>query len=184
MAVTGRERKGLPPVVDAGATILILGAFPGEESLRRQQYYAHPRNLFWDMMGAVCGAGRDNTYAERVAVVRGHGIALWDVVGSCSRVGSMDADIRPGGFTVNDFRSFLARYPINCIFFDGAKAAELFRRHVLPTLTEPPELIVLPSTSPANARISKQEKVGRWLEIGKHLPRRSENCCPHLPEKD
>ncbi|BCS52377.1 DNA-deoxyinosine glycosylase [Geobacter sp. SVR] len=169
MAKTGLERKGLPPVADYGATILILGAFPGEESLRRQQYYAHPRNLFWDIMGELCGAGRDKTYTERVAVLLHNGIALWDVLASCSRIGSMDADIRRGGFSVNDFRAFLTLHRIGSIFFDGAKAAELFRRHVVPTLADTPELIALPSTSPANVRVDRQEKLCRWLEIRKYL---------------
>lgn len=169
MAGTANYRKGLPPVVGIGARILILGAFPGEESLRQQQYYAHPRNLFWDMMGEVCDAGRDKSYSERLTIVQQHGIALWDVLESCSRIGSMDADIRSGGFSVNDFGAFLARHAISSIFFDGKKAADLFQRYAVPTLGTIPELIGLPSTSPANARLDKQHKIHCWLVISRYL---------------
>ena len=161
--------EGFPPVVGHSPKVLILGSFPGEESLRKKQYFAHPRNLFWEFMGQVCGAGRDIDYEERLNILRNSNIALWDVLKTCSRQGSLDTNIRNGFYEVNDFKKFLAEYDIKAICFNGRKAGELFQRIPATTLPELPVLSVLPSTSPANARIPKNVKIGLWLLIKKHL---------------
>lgn len=164
------EVEGLPPVVGACPKVLILGAFPGKESLRQKEYYAHPRNLFWQMLDRVCGASRNKGYDGRLAVLKNSGIALWDVLKSCTRDGSMDAQIRNGFFTANDLRTFLDRYGFSVVMFNGKKAAELFQKKAAPTdFPALPRLLVLPSTSPANMAIPRDEKVARWLEIKKYL---------------
>ena len=162
------ELKGFSPVADMRAKILILGTFPGEESLRQKEYYAHPRNLFWDMMGSICGAGRDKDYNARLTILKKKRIALWDVLKSCSRQGSVDTGIRDGRF--NDFNTFLSRYSVKAVFFNGKTAERLFQQHVvIPKSMPAPHLFVLPSTSPANARMAKDEKVRRWCEVKQYL---------------
>lgn len=132
---------------------------PGVMSLERQQYYAHPRNAFWDIMGALFGAGRELPYAQRARLLKTNGVALWDVLDACVRPGSLDADIRDA--EPNDFAAFFAKHrQIERIAFNGGAAAKLFRRHV-----EAPagiELIQLPSTSPAHAARSLKEKCAAW----------------------
>ncbi len=157
--------EGFRPVVSTGAKILILGTFPGKESLRQKEYYAHPRNLFWDMMDCICGAGGDKDYNERLIVLTKTGIALWDVLKSCCREGSADSNIRNGYFTVNDFNTFLSSYPV-AVFFNGKKAEKLFQQHVGAAL---PFSCALPSTSPANARMTKDEKIRQWCRVKQYL---------------
>lgn len=161
--------EGFQPVAGNSSKILILGTFPGEESLRQKQYYAHPRNLFWTIMAQICGAGRDLDYEDRLNILKNSNIALWDVLKTCSRQGSLDTNIRNGFYEVNDFKKFLAEHGIKAIFFNGQKAGELFQRIPATTLPELPVLAILPSTSPANARIPKDTKISRWLLIKEHL---------------
>lgn len=159
----------------ADALVLILGSMPGEESLRQQQYYAHPRNVFWDIMGELFGAGRELPYADRLARLRQHYIALWDVAGSCRRNGSLDASIDLHSVAANDFATLFARCPsIALVFFNGRKAADLFERLVAPSLGERVrtlEFTVLPSTSPANASFSKARKLAAWRAVREALTR-------------
>lgn len=154
--------RSFPPVAASGCTVLVLGSMPGEASLRAGQYYAHPRNAFWPIMGALCGAGPALAYPQRLARLQAAGIALWDVLQACTRAGSLDSAIRDE--VANDFRVFFASYPqITRIFFNGAKAETAFRRHVLPGLTDgAPALARLPSTSPAHARLGLQAKCRAW----------------------
>ena len=161
--------EGFPPIVGHTPKVLILGSFPGEESLRQKQYYAHSRNLFWEIMEQVCGAGRDLDYEDRLNILRNSNIALWDVLKTCSRQGSLDNNIRNGFYEVNDFKNFLMEHDIKAICFNGQKAGELFQRIPATTLPELPVLSVLPSTSPANAGIPKDIKISLWLLIKKHL---------------
>jgi TDG/mug DNA glycosylase family protein len=158
--------EGFLPVVSSGAKALILGTFPGKESLRQKEYYAHPQNLFWDMMDSICGAGRDKDYDERLTLLTKAGVALWDVLKSCCRAGSVDSHIRNGHFTVNDFHTFLSRYPVKAMFFNGKKAEKLFQRHVGAAL---PFSYPLPSTSSANTRMTKGEKNSQWCRVKQYL---------------
>jgi len=161
------EIEGFSPIVGINPKILVLGTFPGEESLKQREYYAHPRNLFWNMMECICGAGRDKDYETRVAVLRNTGICLWDVLKSCERDGSSDARIRNGH--VNDFDAFLSRYPMKAVFLNGKKAESLFHRRAVPELRTLPTMLLLPSTSPANARMTNDEKFRRWCIIRQYL---------------
>lgn len=158
--------QGFPPLARADARILILGSMPGDASLQAAAYYAHPRNAFWTIMGAACGATPDLPYAERVARLQAAGIALWDVVGRCRRQGSLDAAIKADSVEVNDFLAFFrVRRSIGQIFFNGTAARDLFQRHVRPQLAGLPVLPMhcLPSTSPANAACRPAEKTAIWL---------------------
>ncbi len=149
---------------------------PGAESLRKNQYYAHPRNAFWPLMGALVGAGPDLPYPERLRKLTGAGIVLWDVLASCSREGSLDAAILPETETPNDVAGLILANPgINAVAFNGRKAEAAFRRHVAPRI--PRErirgilLLPLPSTSPAHAGRSFDEKLEKWKPILSRLAR-------------
>jgi hypoxanthine-DNA glycosylase len=164
MTCTARALRGFPPVAARSARVLILGSMPGAASLAAQRYYAHPRNQFWAIVGSVTGAPPELPYARRLAALRGSGIALWDVIASCRRRGSLDAAIDAASLVVNDFAGFFAQHPgIGSVLFNGATAATLFRRLVLPTLgTRGLELVRLPSTSPAHAGMSHDRKLAAW----------------------
>jgi len=161
--------SGFPPIARRDARVLILGSLPGRESLARRQYYAHPRNAFWSIMGAIVGALPDLPYVERARRLRQHHVALWDVCAAAQRSGSLDTAIRHHSVVPNDFAEFLRAHPrIALICFNGAKAAELYRRLVLPTLPEKLRFIprvTLPSTSPAHAARSQAEKLRRWAAV-------------------
>lgn len=167
----GRESRvqSFPPVAGPGARILILGSMPGRESLRMGQYYAHPHNAFWRILGALIGAGPELPYAARLERLQASGLALWDVLHSCRRDGSLDSAIVERSIVANDFRRFLAAQPgIQRVYFNGARAESAFTRYVLPRL--PPELaalgyVRLPSTSPAHAGLSFEQKLKAWREI-------------------
>lgn len=165
--------QGLPPIANAHACVLILGSMPGEASLQAGQYYAHRQNRFWPFMGALVGANPTIPYPLRVQRLTEAGIAVWDVIASCRREGSLDSAIRDE--TVNDFNEFLAAHPqVRTVLFNGAKAETSFVRRVLPTL--PPKALHcrrLPSTSPANASQTEAAKIAAWrsalLEAGARL---------------
>lgn len=156
-----------PPVADDRARVLVLGSMPGLRSLQAGEYYAHPQNAFWPLMGALFGAGRDLPYPQRLARLQSRGIALWDVLESCERPGSLDADIVESSLRTNDLIGFLRRHPgIRRIYFNGAKAEACFRRHVrLPADLGLPRQR-LPSTSPAHATLDFAAKLAAWSVIG------------------
>ena len=152
-----------PPVVATAARALIVGSMPGTASLQAQRYYAHPRNAFWPIVAAVCGAPADAPYAQRLAVLQQRGIVLWDVLQSCERPGSLDSDIAPASVRVNDFAALFASQPgLQAVLCNGGTAHDLFVRHVGPIA--PPGLTVvrLPSTSPAHASSSFPQKLAVW----------------------
>lgn len=173
---TGRTRhRGFPPVADRGAQLLILGSFPSQRSLEAGQYYAHPRNAFWPIIGRVLGARFDVPYAKRKRLLKKNRVALWDVVASARRPGSLDSSIVGASVVVNDFGRFFRSHPrIRLVCFNGAKAAELYRRWVLPRLG--PEFgrlryRRLPSTSPAHAAMPFARKLARWRTVARALAR-------------
>ncbi|WMD22797.1 DNA-deoxyinosine glycosylase [Achromobacter seleniivolatilans] len=155
---------GFQPIATPEARILVLGSMPGVASLKQAQYYAHPRNAFWPIAGRVLGFDPGLDYALRLEALQASGIALWDVLQACERPGSLDADIRPDTLVANDIAGFLQAYPgVVRICFNGAKAASLFRRHVLAALGgRKLEYVDLPSTSPAHAAASLETKLAAW----------------------
>ena len=149
------------PLVAPGARVLILGNMPGVRSLQDQQYYAHPRNAFWPITAELYGFDAAAPYPERVAALTGAGVAVWDVLRSCRRVGSLDAAVEPDSMTANDFGAFFADHPtIARICFNGAAAEKNYRRLV--ALPHPPGLR-LPSTSPAHTA-AYPAKLAAWRE--------------------
>ena len=158
---------GFPPLATPRATRLILGSLPGADSLRAGQYYAHPRNVFWRIMGELFGADPSLSYAARARTLGAAGIAVWDVIASCSRSGSLDAHIDRASVTLNDFASFLAIHrSITHVYFNGAAAEQLFMRLALPTVDPCAlEFRRLPSTSPAHARLNFERKLAAWSII-------------------
>jgi TDG/mug DNA glycosylase family protein len=153
------------PIEDTAATVLILGSMPGRASLAAGEYYAHPRNLFWPIMGELVGAHPDLPYEDRLRILKSSGIALWDVLESCIRNSSLDSHIEEASVVPNDFESFFLRHPnITHVFFNGAKAERCFLRHVQPSLKfQPLQYRRLPSTSPANAGTPYGKKLDDWL---------------------
>ena len=160
--------QSFTPIADARARVLILGSMPGKASLTAGQYYAHPQNLFWRILGEVTGAAPSSSYAARSRALKSSGIALWDVLESCTREGSLDSDIDDTTIRANDFASFYRLHPrIAHVFFNGAKAEACYRKYVLPLLEDvpaPPSYHRLPSTSPANASMSRAHKHREWTQ--------------------
>jgi double-stranded uracil-DNA glycosylase len=160
--------QSFAPIGDAKARVLILGSMPGKASLAAGQYYAHPQNLFWRILGEVTGASPASPYAARARALKSCGIALWDVLESCAREGSLDSDIDDASISGNDFASFYRAHPrIAHVFFNGAKAEACYRKHVLPALGDapaPPGYQRLPSTSPANASMSRAHRQKVWKQ--------------------
>ncbi len=156
------------PIINQHATLLILGSMPGNRSLQQQQYYAHPRNAFWSIMHRIADAGPELDYPTRLTRLQSARIALWDVLKSCRRNGSLDAAIRPESMQTNDFSGLLSAYPnIQRIAFNGKKAETVFRRHALPLLDDrlrSIDLIGLPSTSPAHAAMTFEQKLDAWCK--------------------
>lgn len=159
------------PVEPTAAKILILGSMPGVASLEAGAYYAHPRNTFWPIIQQMLAEQREQ-YNDRIALLKQHHIALWDVLKECRRPGSLDANIVSDSIVVNDFEGFLARHPtLSTIAFNGKAAEKMFRRHVIKTATsdfrqtlDGIRLVSLPSTSPAMASLSFSEKQQQWQD--------------------
>ncbi|MFH2134015.1 MAG: DNA-deoxyinosine glycosylase [Pseudomonadota bacterium] len=166
-----KRHHSFPPVEDRNARILILGSMPGQRSLDAQQYYAHPHNAFWKIMGELVGAHPHLPYEQRLAILKQAGIALWDVLHSCERTGSLDSDIKQE--EANDFAEFFADHlDITHVYFNGAKAEQSFRRFVLGKQNMPElEMSRLPSTSPAHAGMRYEEKLEEWKNVTRQRPR-------------
>ena len=153
--------QGLGPVLDAETRLIVLGSFPGVASLRAQQYYGHPQNAFWKILGELWGQPLPQwPYAERVQALRGHGLGLWDVYASCEREGSLDTAIREPA--LNDLASLRQHCPrLEAIAHNGGESF----RHARHTRALGLPVYRLPSTSPANAGWSFQRKRDAWAEV-------------------
>lgn len=172
MAIVQMQKSGIgpviysfPPVANKSAKVLVLGSMPGKASLDAGQYYAHPRNLFWPIMGTLTGAIPELPYENRLLFLQKSGVALWDVLQSCTRASSMDHDIRDE--VPNDLPGFLRDHTkITTICFNGQKARESFERH-FPDLKADRNYrkLTLPSTSPAHASLTYEQKLESWKTI-------------------
>lgn len=159
-------KRSFPPVVDAGTRVLVLGSLPGEESLARAQYYGHPRNLFWRLMGSVIGRELvPLAYEQRLAALLSAHVGLWDVVEAAHREGSLDAAIRD--HRSNDLPTLVTRLPaLRAVGFNGGTSAKIG----MPQLAGSGlELIRLPSSSPAYASRTYEHKLEGWMQLGRFL---------------
>ncbi|WP_274648502.1 DNA-deoxyinosine glycosylase [Paenibacillus humicola] len=140
--------QSFPPIIDDNSRVLVLGSMPGTASLTKHQYYGNPRNHLWPVIYGLFGREPEDDYDARLAFALGRGIALWDVIATCSREGSLDANIRDE--VPNDIPGLLRQYPgIRCLAFNGTKSHDTFRKYFG---TDPacaaPARLKLPSTSP------------------------------------
>lgn len=159
--VSPHQALGFPPIAGQDPDILILGSLPGVVSLAQQQYYAHRQNVFWRILQALFLIDAHASYEARCAQVIKAKLAIWDVCHSAYREGSLDSAISASSVIANDINGLLTSAPtIRCIAFNGNAAAALFKKHV--TLAHPVEQLILPSTSPANARLSFEQKLSAW----------------------
>jgi TDG/mug DNA glycosylase family protein len=159
-----------PPLTSRKAHTLILGSLPGQKSLELQQYYAHPQNIFWRLLGEVLGIDLLVAYPRRAKLLAARGIAVWDVLAAAQRPGSLDSAIVHASAVANDFAAFFREHPrLRRVFFNGRKAEQMYQRFVVPKLGAELRAITyecLPSTSPAHAGLSYQKKLARWRVVG------------------
>lgn len=161
------RKTAFPPVVAPNTQVLILGSLPGEASLAARRYYAHPQNRFWALAGAVID--REDLpsldYADRLETLIGSGVGLWDTVASARRQGSLDAAIREAEHA--PLVELAATLPcLRAVGFNGKTAARIGR----PQLAGSGLVLVdLPSSSPAHAAMTVEEKRQRWLQLQEFL---------------
>ena len=164
--------QSFEPIVGRRPRILILGSMPGVASLEAAQYYAHPRNAFWPIMGRLFDFDPGLDYPQRIAEIEKRPLILWDSLQSCYRPGSLDASIEFGSARANDFPRLLAEHRgLRAICFNGATSEKYFRRLALPSLANDLdlELLRLPSTSPANAGMNFEQKLAAWSRLLDYL---------------
>lgn len=157
--------KSFKPLIDNNSKILILGSMPGVKSLEEQQYYAHPQNRFWKVMGSICNEPKlsELDYEIKLKILLNNNIALWDTIKSCKREGSLDSDIQ--NEKPNDIRKLLKKYPnIQTICLNGNKSYTAFKKY-FPDLLEKYNCLKMPSTSPANARYNLNLLIKEWLRV-------------------
>lgn len=158
------------PLIGEGCRVLVLGSMPGARSLLRDEYYAHPQNLFWPLMGELYGAGRDLAYVDRVRLLQQRRVGVWDVLAQCERPGSLDGSISADSEIPNDIAGLLRQFPdISTIALNGGKAQQGFRRHIEPVLDAATRqrlrVLSMPSTSAANAGIPFAIKRAQWQRL-------------------
>ncbi|VVE68111.1 DNA-deoxyinosine glycosylase [Pandoraea captiosa] len=160
-------KRNFPPVADARTRVLILGSLPGEVSLAHQQYYAHPQNRFWYLVGEVIGEPLPTlAYEARLDALRAHGVGLWDVVAQARREGSLDSNIRL--HTGSDLAGLIATLPaLRAVAFNGGTAARIGQRALAQGGVTIP-VVLLPSSSPAYT-IPLATKRDAWLALREWL---------------
>lgn len=158
--------RSFGPIVGPASRALVLGSIPGQASLHAGQYYAHPQNAFWPIVGALTGVAPGSSYERRREALVAAGLAVWDVFAACARRGSLDADIDGATIETNDFAAFFAAWPaIDAVFCNGGTAYTGYRLRVVPRLDGRAAhlpVVQLPSTSPAHAAMPRPEKQRRW----------------------
>ncbi len=147
--------------------MLIVGSLPGRASLARAEYYGHPRNGFWRLVGAVIGTDLVAlAYPDRLAALQASGIGLADAIASAERRGSLDAAIR--AVEAYDLAALVGRLPaLRAVAFNGRTAAKI--GHAVLGASPGPALIDLPSSSPAHAAMGHADKLPAWAALGTHL---------------
>jgi hypoxanthine-DNA glycosylase len=156
--------RSFAPIAGRNARVLILGSMPGQASLAAGRYYAHPQNAFWRIASELLRIDPQARYAARVKALKSSRVAVWDVLHSCVRQGSLDTMIEQE--VANDFAAFFRTHRgITHVFFNGAKAEASFKRHVLPEMKVKLRFTRLPSTSPAHASLPFRRKLAAWRAI-------------------
>mgnify|MGYP001598059025 FL=1 len=154
--------SSFPPIINNESKILILGSIPGIKSLEMQQYYAHPQNKFWKIICEIFNEEFTTNYQQRIEILEKHHIALWDVIDTCERKGSLDSEIR--NEEANKIEELLQNFPnIKAIFCNGQKSHKNLQKILGKKFRLP--IIVLPSTSPAYAGLSYFDKLNLWYII-------------------
>lgn len=149
------------PIIDVNSEILILGSIPGVKSLEKQQYYGHPQNKFWKIIFELFNEELTGDYAKRIQVLKKYHIALWDVIDSCERKGSLDSEIK--NEEANQIPELLEEYPnIKAIFCNGGKSYKNLQKILGKNVRIP--IVLLPSTSPLHT-ISFERKLEDWKKI-------------------
>ncbi|MFR9166072.1 MAG: DNA-deoxyinosine glycosylase [Dysgonomonas sp.] len=162
-------KSSFPPIVDSNSKILLLGTMPGEESLRRQEYYAHKSNHFWQIMFSLFNEEYSTEYQLKKAFLYKHHIALWDVLAHCEREGSLDSAIK--NEQINDFNALYAKYPqVKSVFFTSKVAERLYFKYIMKDADK--EYYTLPSPSSANARMNLESKIKAWSIISDVLQKK------------
>lgn len=165
--MNNQRASGFAPIWRADARILILGSLPGVASIAATQYYAHPRNQFWPMVQALFAIDAAAPYDVRLTCLQAAGVALWDLLESAERPGSLDSAIVADSMQINDLAMLIAQLPqLHTVALNGAKAAQLLQRYQkmqpLPTHLR---LLTLPSTSPAHAAMNFSQKLQQWRQL-------------------
>ncbi len=157
------NKRSFAPIVGRRPRVLILGSLPGDASLELGQYYGHPRNRFWELVGSALGENlRALPYPRRLSRLKARGVALWDVIAEARREGSLDSAIR--GARHNDVPALIRRTGVRAVLFNGRRAADDFRRRFGPA-PDGVAAVVLPSSSPAHASLTPREKLRAWRRI-------------------
>ena len=160
--------ESFAPLVDSECRVLILGSMPGVKSLDMQEYYAHPQNRFWRLVALLLDEPLPTTYAAKCALLLNHHIALWDTLGFCERVGSLDSDIK--NEQPNAICELLEENPnIKAVFCNGGKAQAAFKRYFAKRLPAEIKVYYFHSTSPANARMRLEDLAQEWQVILQYL---------------
>jgi hypoxanthine-DNA glycosylase len=169
--------QGFSPILGQSPKVLVLGSMPSAKSLEHQQYYAHPQNAFWWIMSELCGFDPIDPYDARTAYLKEKGIAVWDVIKMCHRPGSLDSAIDTTSIQANDFSVLLGEgTSIKLVIFNGQAAQKIYKKHVAQTGSSNLDLkyyagdfVVMPSTSPANAAMSRDVKLEKWRVLNSYL---------------
>lgn len=159
-------KKSMNPIISKKSKVVILGSMPGDMSLRLNQYYANPKNHFWPIIYEIFICDLESDYDKRVDFILSHKLALWDVLDTCLREGSLDSSIKEG--INNDIEKLLSEYPnIKCIILNGTKAYSQFSKSIRQKLNPDIEVIKMPSTSPTPGKnvLSYEEKLEKWSVI-------------------
>ena len=165
MAERALQIHPIPPFYDGNSKVLILGSFPSVKSREAMFFYGHPQNRYWKVIAAVCGSPVPETIPEKRAFLKEQGIAMWDVIASCTIEGSSDSSITD--VVPNDLRPILEEAPIRKIFCNGTASWQYYRKYILPVTGR--EAQKLPSTSPANAAWSLSKLTEAWSAVKTYL---------------
>lgn len=149
-----------PPLYDAASRVLILGSFPSVKSREQRFFYGHPQNRFWRVLAAMFGEEAPRSIEEKKSLVLRNRLALWDTIASCEIAGSSDASIT--NVVPNDLRSILNAADVRAIFCNGGTSLKWYDRLLRDALGR--EALLLPSTSPANARWTQEALTAAWKQ--------------------